>query len=162
MDQRRARRRRYGGGEEGGEAVHVRDLVVPGALPAVGPPRHLALGEPFGAAQVGEPERLVVDAVQGRQRVDEGFGGGALGCVVVGQLRRPCPADHRADAALHHEEGLAHDCCVFAQVVGLRCQRVVGVEHGQHGVLPGHVVAAGRHRTERGAAQHVLPVAGAG
>ena len=137
--------------------VHGRDVLVARSVPAIGPTRHLALGEPGGMPQVGQPQDLVIDAVECGQRVDERLRHGAPGGGIIGKLLGPLTPDDGAHAPLHHEERLAHHLLVGTEVVRLRGQGIGGVQHREHPVLPGHVVAARGDGPQRRAAQRVFP-----
>ena len=106
-------------------------------------------------AEVGEPDRVVVDRVDRDQHVDELLGAAARVVVRqrgdVGAGAQDAPVDE-----LHDVEGRVVDRDVVAEPERLRDRHRGRCERGEHLVLAGHVVRGRQHVPERRAAQHPL------
>ena len=152
---RRRRRLRQPGAQPAGELVDRRELARLRPLPLLAPAPHLAFEVAVGMAEVGEPDRVVVDGVDLHEHVDQRFGA-APGVVggESGHLRRRAqdlPVD-----LLHHVEGRVVDVGVVAERERRGHRHVGGRERREHLVLARHVVRGRQHVAERRPPQHPL------
>ena len=140
--------------------VHRTDVGTFGAgcgldLPQPAPelPSHVALPP----AQITEPDRVDVDAVQAGQHVGQGAaeqpprrdrqGVPGLGGV----------ADDETLHVVHDVEGRAVHVRVGAEPEWPRDGESLGMQGGDHPVLAAHVVRSGQHVVQRGPAEHPAP-----
>lgn len=123
-----------------------------------GPATQLPLEIAVRAAEVGEPHRHEIRAVQPREDVDEGF---RQGCRHPARERLELPPfpEHDTVAEVHDVEGRSDDLSSGPQ--SRPRHRDVGVlQRVEHAVLAVHVVGGGEHVPQRGTAQDP-PVAAA-
>ena len=156
VQQRDRLRRRTVRVEPGGDRIQARIVRFLGRVPTLGPAGQLALDEALGPAQLAKAGRFGIDLVEIGEGVDHGLADAPGEVRIALEARRQIGADDDAAAALHDMERRADHPVVRAQHVAARRQRIDPPEPGQHPVLPGHVVGAGRDRPERRPAQDVL------
>ncbi len=144
-------RRRHRPFQAAHQLGHLGQLPGRRQRPLLGPPRHLAGGEPLGTAQA--LQHGGVRGVQGGQRLHQGqrTAPGRLGRQ-AGGVRGV--AQHRAVHLLHHGEVGAEHGVVPAEHHGSGDRDGGAVQRADDPVLAGHVVGGGQHVADRRPPQH--------
>ena len=117
--------------QPGCKALHLRHIVDPRPMPAIGPALDLTGDEACGFAQGGDRRRRNVDRVQIRERVDERFADAPARLRVIGERHRFVVTDHDPSSAFHHIEHRPDHGRIFAEHVGTWRERKDGMRAPQ-------------------------------